>query len=629
MSPIMAETVELLSPARDLACGRAAVDSGADAVYIGGPSFGARSAAGNSLADIEELCRYAHRFGVRIHAALNTILTDSELEEAGKLAWQLYEAGADALIIQDPGLLQLDLPPLELHASTQQDNSLPEKVRFLRDLGFSQAVLAREMTLEEIRSVSDSCPGIRLEFFVHGALCAGISGRCYLSQRLSGRSANRGVCSQPCRLPMSLRTASGQWLARDRYLLSLKDLCHAASLEELLDAGIRSFKIEGRLKDEGYVRNVTAFYRRRIDGILERREEYARSSRGTTELIFEPDPAKSFNRGFTDYLLHGKKDNFACFDSPKAVGTPVAEVTGRKGSSLLIRPLEKDLVLHNGDKCNFFSRGELGGFRISVARGRELEIFRLPEGVAKGTVLYRNKDAEFERVLSQDGSARRYLDLVLEYRETPGGAELAGREEGGAEACAVLSLEEPQRARDPGAQERNITEHLRRLGGTIYRLRELKTCFSEHWFIPVSRLNALRNDLIRQLEEQRELKWQSERQRRGEEIRGRRAASASGIPPELPPSELRLGYRANILNARAEEFYRRHGAAETSPAYESEPPRRAELMLCRQCLRFCFGMCTRRHGGSTREKLELVIGGESFPLVFDCRKCLMKVMDNR
>ena len=307
-----ANTIELLAPAKNIECARAAIASGADAVYIGGPSFGARVNAPNSLEDIKELCAYAHEFGVKIHITLNTILNDRELEAAREMAFKLYEAGADALIIQDQGLLAGPLPPLELHASTQQNNDTPEKIKYLEELGYTQAVLARELSINEIKKIHAAANNIKLEAFVHGALCVGVSGRCYLSSALTGRSANRGECAQLCRVKQSLYLADGTALAKDRYLLSMRDLNQTKNLAELIGAGIRSFKIEGRLKDESYVRNVTAWYRQAIDKVLPQFPELRRSSYGTSILSFTPDVSKSFNRGFTEYNTHEEKENFAC-----------------------------------------------------------------------------------------------------------------------------------------------------------------------------------------------------------------------------------------------------------------------------------------------------------------------------
>ena len=363
------KTVELLAPARDLACGIAAVDCGADAVYIGGPSFGARVNAGNSVEDLAQLCRYARRFGVKIHVTVNTILDDREIREAQTLINRLYEIGVDALIVQDLGLLELDLPPLELHASTQQNNATPAKARFLDEAGFSQIVLARELSIGQIREISSAVKNARLEFFVHGALCAGISGRCYLSQCVTGRSANRGECAQLCRVPQTLRTASGEILAKDQFLLSMRDLNNTDNLEELMDAGIQSFKIEGRLKDEVYVRNITSWYRQKIDEILERRSDrYVRSSHGHSVYTYVPDVSKSFNRGYTEYNLHEKKECYANFKSPKSVGTEVAQVVRNSGRQIQVKPLHGQ-ILHNGDKCNYFNtRQELENLKEKFSK---------------------------------------------------------------------------------------------------------------------------------------------------------------------------------------------------------------------------------------------------------------------
>ena len=607
--------VELLAPAKNLNCGIAAVDSGADAVYIGGPSFSARVNAGNSIEDIASLCSYAHRFRAKVHVALNTILSDQEIREAEKLIWQLYDAGADALIIQDLGLLELDLPPVELHASTQQENSSPPKIRFLEEAGFSQVVLARELSIDQIREISSSADRIRLEFFVHGALCASVSGRCYVSQCVTGRSANRGECAQLCRVPMSLRTASGEYLARNRYLLSLRDLNHTSNLEELLDAGIRSFKIEGRLKDEGYVRNVTAWYRSQLDQIFERRQEYVRSSFGRTECSFVPDVSKSFNRGFTEYCLHGAHSNFANFDSPKFVGQQVAEVTGCRGNRITVR-LMPESELHNGDKCNYFAGGELKGFRISTAKGNTLEIFQIPADLKPGVKLYRNKDAEFERDVSRNGASRRTLALYLEFTETLNGFVLSGRDETGAEATVELKETSLEKAKDPAGQLENIKTRLLRLGGTYFYPADLVMNCSYGWFIPVSRLNSLRHELLEKLVLQNDAP-----------VRKPVLKPAGAGMHELPAEERRGGYQLNVYNSLSEKFYKEHGCSTPGTAYESEKRKKAVLMYCRQCLRYCFGMCEKYNLKRQPEPLELMIGTRVFRLEFDCRRCMMMVID--
>ncbi len=376
--------IELLAPAKNLACAIAAINSGADAIYIGGPSFGARVNASNSLEEIKAICDYAHLFKAKVHVTLNTILDDKELELARKLAFDLYDIGVDALIIQDLGLINGPMPPLELHASTQQNNSTPEKVAFLEKLGFDQVVLARELSINEIANIK-SQTNVRLEGFIHGALCVGISGRCYLSAALTNRSANRGECAQLCRVKQSLYNKDGTPIIKDKYLLSLKDLNQTKNIAEFIKAGVRSFKIEGRLKDENYVRNVTAWYRQHIDNVLAQMPEFTRSSYGETILSFEPDVSKSFNRGFTEYNAHEIKDNYASFDAPGYIGTKVATLEQQK-EHLLTLKLNKGEALHNGDSLNYYDEHEeLNGFRISrMLDNNTAEIFQTLPKIKKG-----------------------------------------------------------------------------------------------------------------------------------------------------------------------------------------------------------------------------------------------------
>lgn len=373
----MARRIELLAPAKDLACGKEAVLHGADAVYIGAPKFGARAAAGNSLDDIRALCDFAHIYNVSIYVALNTILRDDELKEAERMIHQLYDAGVDALIVQDLGLTRLDLPPIALHASTQMDNCTPEKVAFLAQAGFEQVVLARELTLQEIRRIADATPkDVSLEAFVHGALCVSYSGRCYLSSALTGRSANRGACAQCCRLPYTMVDADGRTIARDKHLLSLRDMNRSDDLEAMIAAGVSSLKIEGRLKDVAYVKNVTAYYRQRLDEILARDPSLRRASDGRSTYTFEPRPEKSFNRGFTDYFLHGRRPDITSFDTPKSIGEPLGRANANRGGGLVV---DGTKPLHNGDGLVFFNpRGELEGFRVNRAEGRRIVAARMP-----------------------------------------------------------------------------------------------------------------------------------------------------------------------------------------------------------------------------------------------------------
>lgn len=607
------EKIELLAPARDLVCGKSAIDSGADAIYIGGPSFGARVNAGNSISDIQELCNYAHDFGAKIHVTINTILTNEELEQARELTFKLYDVGVDALILQDLGLLQGELPPLELHASTQQNNATPEKVLFLEETGFNQIVLARELSINQIKKIKEKLTTAKLEFFVHGALCAGVSGRCYLSECITNRSANRGSCAQLCRVPQSLRTVSGEYLAKDRYLLSLKDLNNTNNLEELMDAGIRSFKIEGRLKDEGYVRNVTAWYRDHLDRIFEKRSEYCRSSYGLTETSFTPNVSKSFNRGFTDYNLHEKRANFANFESPKFIGTEVAEIIDIKGNELTVK-LKKNIELHNGDKCNYFSSGEMDGFRISVAKGNKLEIFQNITALRVGMKLYRNKDAEFERAVAATNSSKRTLWLDLDFKETKDGFVITCVDEIGVKASSFYQSNSLEKAKNIEGQIKNISTKLCKIGDTIYKIRNLSIETNFNWFIPVSSLNEVRHSVLEKL---------------SQEKRAKRTVRTTKINlnASLPRDELNLGYEANIYNDQAREFYVQHGAKNIIPAYEQEKKSRAVLMYCKQCMRYCFGMCEKYNNQRKAEPLELIVGNHVCKLEFDCKNCMMMVID--
>ena len=384
--------IELLAPAKNLECGVEAIRHGADAVYIGAPKFGARAAAGNSLDDLRQLALYAHQFGARVYVTLNTIIYDDELSEVESLVWQLYRIGIDALIVQDMALLTMNLPPIELHASTQTDNRTPEKVQFLHDVGFSQVVLARELSLAEIERIHRSCP-VPLEAFVHGALCVSYSGQCYASQACFGRSANRGECAQFCRLPFTMVDADGRVIERDRHLLSLKDMNRSAHLEAMMDAGVRSFKIEGRLKDVTYVKNVVAYYRQAIDKILDCRPEYKRASQGVSTYTFTPQPDKSFNRGFTDYYITGNRTDVTSFATPKSVGEPLGHVKEVGRGYITVSTVK---ALHNGDGlCYIDERGLLQGFRVNRVEGTRLYLKDMPRSLRVRTPLFRNYDQEY------------------------------------------------------------------------------------------------------------------------------------------------------------------------------------------------------------------------------------------
>lgn len=455
--------IELLAPAKNLECGIEAVNHGADAVYIGAPKFGARAAAVNSLEDIAALVEHAHLYNARIYVTVNTILKEEELKETERMIWELYRIGVDALIVQDMGITRLNLPPIPLHGSTQMDNRTPEKVRFLADAGFRQVVLARELSLQEIRGIHEACPDVPLEVFVHGALCVSYSGQCYVSQACFGRSANRGECAQFCRLPFSLVDADGKTIVRNKHLLSLKDLNQSEVLEELLDAGATSLKIEGRLKDVTYVKNVTAAYRRKLDAIFARRKEYARASSGTCRFDFQPQLDKSFSRGFTHYFLQGRGGEITSFDTPKSLGEEMGTLKEQRGGYLTVAGVKP---FHNGDGvCFLDEQGHLQGFRINRVDGNKLYPAGEVPRIKPRTRLYRNFDQEFERILTRKSSERK-IGVCWELADTSFGFSLTAADED--DNRVTLSFPYPKElARTP--QVDNLRNQLGKLGNTPLR----------------------------------------------------------------------------------------------------------------------------------------------------------------
>lgn len=600
--------IELLAPAKNLECGIAAIDHGADAVYIGAPRFGARVAAGNSLEDIAALVQHAHLYKARIYVTLNTILTDEELPETEKLIWELYRIGVDALIVQDMGLLSLNLPPIPLHASTQMDNRHVEKVKFLAEAGFKQVVLARELSLEQIRKIHEAVPNTPLEIFVHGALCVSYSGQCYVSQHCFGRSANRGACAQFCRLAFDLVDADGKVIAKDKHLLSLKDLNQSEELEKLLDAGASSFKIEGRLKDVAYVKNVTAYYRKRLDEIFKRRREYIRASSGTVKLTFKPQLDKSFTRGFTNYFLYERNKDIFSFDTPKSLGEEMGYVKEIRGNYIIVAGVKP---FNNGDGiCYLDERGKLKGLRINRVENNKL----FPAGemprIKQRTVLYRNFDQEFEKLMQRE-SAERKLRVVLRLEENNFGFTLNLTDEDDYQASVVLESAK-ELARTP--QEENLKKQLGKLGNTPFEAEHIDIALSNQWFIPSSLLADLRRQGVEKLLQTRRIGYPQE------------VAVMPKTRHPFPVSE--LTYLGNVMNNAAAEFYRNHGVTRIAPAFEKTPPTDAVLMFCKHCLRYSMGWCPVRHQEKSpyKEPYYLVSSdGKRFRLAFDCKQCQMKV----
>lgn len=600
--------LELLAPAKNLAFGIEAIKHGADAVYIGGPAFGARAAAGNSVADIEQLAAFAHRYGAQVFVALNTILKDSELAQAEVLAHQIWNAGADALIVQDLGLLQCDLPPIALHASTQLDNRTPEKVRFLQDVGFSQVVLARELSLEQIRAVSEQT-SVQLEFFIHGALCVAYSGQCYISHALTGRSANRGECAQICRVPCSLKTREGETLVQDQHLLSLKDMNQTANLRAMIDVGIRSFKIEGRLKDLSYIKNVTAWYRQHLDEILEERPELSRSSAGRSQYSFVPNPDKTFNRGSTDYFLLGRQPTITSFHTPKYIGEEVGKVT-RVGPNWF--EVSGETEFNNGDGlCYFNARQVVNGLRVNRADGRRLFTAEPVRGLTVNTVLYRNRDQVFDGTLEKE-SATRQIGVTQHFSETADGYLLQITDEQGFSVSIPLVAEKSP-ANNPERAFQSIREQLAKLGNTLFYSQHIDVTLEQAWFIPVSALNALRRQAVEALEAARINGYQ-------------RPLRHQAVGNPAFPQE-NLSYLGNVYNHAAENFYRMHGVDDIAPAYElNQEADEVSLMITKHCLRYTQNMCPKEVKGLKPDPLVLEMGNDIFRLKFDCKRCEMHVL---
>lgn len=602
--------IELLAPARDYVCGKAAVDHGADAVYIGGPSFGARSAAGNTIADIAKLALYAHRYRAKVYLTLNTILFDHELEEARDLARQAWDAGVDALIIQDMGLLELDLPPLPLIASTQMHNTEASHIRFLEQVGFQRVILARELSLEQIRDIRKQTT-IELESFVHGSLCVSYSGRCYLSYALGGRSANRGNCGQPCRLPWNLMDGNAQMRLAERYCLSLKDMDRSAYLSELIDAGVTAFKIEGRLKDSAYVKNITALYRTRIDALLQNRPDLQRASSGTTTLHFTPDRAKTFSRGATAYFLHESDNDVWSLDTPKSIGEEIGMV--KQCSLNWFTLTQGSELINSGDGlCYFDQARELNGLQVvKVVDGRVL-VHIPPADLKPGMRVYRNHDHRFLKLL-EAASAERTLALYLTLRETTDGLELEGRDEDGNRAVVRCVMTKTV-ADKPEAACTTIRKQLARLGESMFHLAALDIQ-TPAYFLRTAELNQLRRDLIATLEQNRLQAYS--RPTRGPEIEPW---------AHYPVVDLDASY--NVSNAAARAFYRRHGVKTISECFDLHPLISGDvLMTTKHCIRRQLQACTRDKGAQKlAEPIVIENAGQRLLLEFDCRRCCMLVV---
>ncbi len=609
--------LELLSPAKNADQGMAAINHGADAVYIGAPLFGARSAAGNSIDDIEQLVKYAHVYHSKVFATVNTLLFDEELEEARKLIYQLYNIGVDALIIQDLGILEMDIPPIALHASTQMHNYDMERIKFMEQAGFQRVILARETSLVQMQAIRE-CTSVELEAFIQGALCVSFSGQCYMSQYLNERSGNRGCCGQPCRSSYDLYNESGKLLRRQEHLLSLKDFNASHHIADMVDAGISSFKIEGRLKDLSYVKNVTAYYRQLLDQIMEGREDLGPVSHGTTKCFFTPDLSRTYNRDFTNYFLEERKP-MASMETQKSIGKLMGKVVSIGKNSLTIKTRE---TFTAGDGlCYFTPKRELEGFFVNHVNGNTITPNRLPESITVGTTVWRNNDFAFEKQL-QGKSSERKINITFTLGDTDNGFSLIAADDYGNIGTAEVTCEKSM-ARDIEKARDQIGKQLSKLGETPFAMKEYHTRFSQTgendlYFIAAATINELRRESTRQLEEaRRKAYWPSD---------------CKTDANDTHYFETELDYRANVVNSLSRKFYERHGATvqekglEVSKDYEGKA-----LMTTKYCLRYELKQCLQLKANKEvdadfKGNLYLRNNKNYFLLQFDCKNCMMKVL---
>ncbi len=599
-------SIELLSPAKNYEAGIAAIDCGADAVYIGAPRFGARAAVGNSIDDIKKLIEYAHKFWAKVYVTVNTIIYDNELDEAAELIKQLYDAKVDALIFQDMALLEMDLPPVQLFASTQTHNYELERIKFLDDLEIRRIILARELSLDHIKEIKENTKA-ELEFFVHGALCVCLSGQCYMSEAMFGRSANRGECAQPCRLEYSLIDGNGKIIVKDKHLLSIRDLNLSAYLNDLIDAGITSFKIEGRLKDISYVKNITAYYRQQLDAIIANNPELKKSSSGYSKIQFTPDPDKTFNRGYTSYFINGKDEKIGSIDSPKSKGNFIGKVKSVGKKNFTISTNE---VLVNGDGlCFYNAAGELVGMAVNKVEANTVFTSEL-SGIKPGTEIYRNHDHTFINELKKDCERKIKIKITLE--DKPGGFELRAVDEDKNSVSVFESIQkEPAKNVELAAQ--TIKNQFMKSGDTIFEVEEVKLNLADIPFVSIKILNEIRRKLLLLLESER--------------VNNHKIEKRLAFDKNANKIKTKLDYRANVVNEFSKKFYRDLGAEEIEDGFELLNNRSGKvLMTCKYCIKDELGFCTITSDKKMNEPLFLVNKKNKYKLVFDCKNCQMKII---
>ncbi|HAF27559.1 MAG TPA: hypothetical protein DCG75_00785 [Bacteroidales bacterium] len=603
------KNIELLAPAKDIESGMAAINYGADAVYIGAPKFGARAAVGNSLEDVKKLCEYAHLFYAKVYVTLNTILYDHELKEVEQLIHQLYEIGVDAIIIQDMGILEMDLPPIPLFASTQTNNYTWQKAKFLEDAGIQRIILARELSLDQIQEIK-SKTNVDLEFFIHGALCVSLSGQCYFSHAIHKGSANRGACAQACRSYYTLKDEEGKTLVKNKHLLSLKDLNLTDHINELLDAGITSFKIEGRLKDVAYVKNITSHYRKHIDLALKTRKDFKKQSSGNVYSDFNPDPERTYNRGYTNYFIHGRTDKIASADTPKSIGKEIGRVKSI-GSNYF--KIESSLTLHNGDGICFFDDSSvLQGFNVNKVDNTKIYIDKIQD-LKPGTIIYRNYDHQFNKQLSNSKTERK-ISVAIEINETEQGISIQAKDSDNIEITWNY-YKQKEEAKNAELAISNIEKQFSKGGDSIFKVEELAMIIKTPLFFPISELNELRRKTFELLEK--------ERIKAFKRIEFKTEKTSHHFPDEF------IDYKGNVLNQKAVDFYKRHGVKVIENAFEVQTNFESkEIMTTRHCIKFQMGACKRfaENPKEIKEPLFLEDNNRRYKLDFDCKNCFMKVI---
>ncbi|MVO08191.1 U32 family peptidase [Flavobacterium sp. TP390] len=609
----MRQKVEILAPAKNLVQGIAAINAGADAVYMGAPLYGARTNATNSVEDIAEMVAYAHLFKAQVFVVLNTILYEKELEPCEKLIHELYAIGVDALIIQDMAILEMNLPPIVLHASTQANNRDPKHVKFLKDAGIQRVVLARELNLDQIREIHEASD-VELEFFVSGALCVSFSGNCYMSIAGGERSANRGSCAQNCRLPYNLTDGTGKTLIANSHLLSIKDLDLSDQLPNLIEAGITSFKIEGRLKDVVYVKNNTSFLRKKLDAFLENNDQFQKASSGKTFYNFEPEMDRSFNRGYTDYFVNQRKAKIGSWESPKSQGQYIGKLIETKANGYVIENSEK---LNNGDGLYFINEaGEADGAQINIIINN-IVVPNTFKAIPIGTEIYRNSDAEFNRIVEKENSAVRKISVDLVFTETQDGFMLVATDEDGHTSIATLEIEK-EAAKNGNDTLPNIKANLVKTGNTPFMVENVAIEFSNNWFLPISKVNEIRRTVLEQLIDIRI----NEYHREEFQIK----------PTEHPYPVQELDFTYNVSNSLARQFYKRHGVTEIEKAFELQwDPGKSRVMVTKYCVKYELGKCARFQRDTMGEKvvepLTLTHGENAYKLKFNCKPCEMEIWE--